>query len=117
MFGELTFCRIGKEARHVCAACRHCADRKTDCRSSQPWHPRALPVILGHPDRAFDRNNFIVRAQFLGNDCKRFADGKECHRKRGNIDAIEKVRCPHHKTCLSGQLIDADQAKRQADEK
>ncbi len=116
MFRELPFRRIGKEARHIGAARWHGADWKADCGAAKPRHPRAFPVVLRHPDGTLDGDDLIFWPKLLRHDCECFADSEQRDCQCGDIDPIEQVRRSHDETRLTGQLVDADQSERKADE-
>ena len=82
---------------------------------SQGFHERAQS-IGGHPERAAHRLDGVGRALALRGDEQRFADGEHGDGERRHLDAVEQVRNAEAHAGLAGLQVDADDAKRQADE-
>jgi hypothetical protein len=75
------------------------------------------PSPARHPQRAAHRLDLSASAPPLcARHEQRLADGEQADGQRRHLDAVEQFRHAEGQPRLAGQLVDADQPERQADE-
>ncbi|MNK30751.1 hypothetical protein D3C87_491710 [compost metagenome] len=116
IFGQLLFSGIGQEGADFSAARRHGADGEADQGAAQPGFPGTRPVLRTHPDRTLDGFDLVVASLALRDNEQRFADGEHGDRKRRHFHTVEQVGNAEAHARLAGQLVDADDGERKADE-
>ena len=116
MLGQPALGRIGQERRDLGAARGQRADRKAEQRAAQPRLPRARPVLRRHPERAAHRLQRLLDQVPPRRHVERLADREQPDRQRRDLDAVEQLRHAEVQPRLAGELVDADEAERQAHE-
>ena len=107
--------RVGQEGRDLRAARRHRADREADDGAAQPRLPRALPVLLRHPERALQRLE-LLRHPARGRRRRRAPRRRRTGRPRATTTSMPSSSSgtPNAKRAWPVWLVDADQAEAQA---
>ena len=103
--------RVGQEGRDLRAAGGKRADGESEGRSAQPGLPRALPVLLGHPERAADGLELLLMDVAARGDVERFADREEADGQRRHLDVVVELRHAEAQAGLAGEDVDADEAE------
>ena len=107
---------VGKERRDHRAAARQHAQREADRRSAQPRLPRSLPVVAAHAREVVQRHDLHLIAAVTPGLIQGLPHGEESDDEDDDIDAVEQLRDAERQPRLAGQLVDADQSQRQAQE-
>jgi hypothetical protein len=114
VLGELLLGRVAEEGRDLAAARRDGAERKADRRRAQPRRPRALPLGRRHVHLAHG----VLRLDGLAlveHHVQRLADREQADRDEDHLDAVHELGNAARVARLAGDLVDADQAHREAD--